>query len=70
MNEADASSKLPPPRRLGHRELLIEEEDHYEGVDLAPKTQDSLVTWDVSVHARREQERWRSLQRLGERGDY
>jgi hypothetical protein len=29
----------------------------YEGLDLAPKTQESLVTWDVSAHARREQDR-------------
>jgi hypothetical protein len=29
----------------------------YEGVSLAPTTLDSLVTWDVSGHARRDQER-------------
>lgn len=34
--------------------------DGYEGVDLTPKTLDSLATWDVSGHARREQERIRS----------
>ena len=31
--------------------------DCYHGVDLAPCTLEVLVTWDVSVHARREQER-------------
>lgn len=34
--------------------------DGYEGVDLTPTTLDSLVTWDVSGHARRDQERIRS----------
>ena len=34
--------------------------DAYEGVDLKPTTPDSLVTWDVSRHARRDQERIRS----------
>lgn len=34
--------------------------DGYEGVDLTPTTLDSLATWDVSGHARREQERIRS----------
>lgn len=33
--------------------------DLYQGVDLAPNTLESLVTWDVSGHARREQDRLR-----------
>jgi hypothetical protein len=31
--------------------------DCYQGVDLTPCTLESLVTWDVSGHARREQDR-------------
>jgi hypothetical protein len=33
--------------------------DCYQGVDLASNTLESLVTWDVTGHARREQERLR-----------
>ena len=61
MDGANANSKFRErPRRFGHREIL---NDCYDGVDLAPNTLDSLVTWDVSGHARREQERWRSVHR-------
>jgi hypothetical protein len=61
MDGADAFSKSRErARRLGHRELV---EDSYRGVDLAPSTLDSLVTWDVSGHARREQDRLSSAQR-------
>lgn len=31
--------------------------DCYHGVELAPTTLESLVTWDVSVHAQREKDR-------------
>jgi hypothetical protein len=31
--------------------------DCYEGVELAPRTLESLVTWDVSGHAQREKDR-------------
>jgi hypothetical protein len=34
------------------------------GVDLAPHTLDSLGTWDVSGHARREQDRLSSVHRF------
>jgi len=55
MNRADASSRIRDRlRRRTHHEIA---EDSYNGVDLAPSTLDSLVTWDVSVHARREQDR-------------
>ncbi len=36
----------------------------YRRVDLAPSTHDTLVTWDVSVHARREQDRLSSAWRV------
>lgn len=62
MNRADASSRFPDrSRRRPHHEIV---EDCYEGVDLAPKTLESLVTWDVSGHARREQDRLSSAHRL------
>jgi hypothetical protein len=65
MNGSDTSPRFPlRPRRLGHRELV---DDHYEGVDIAPQTQDSLITWDVSGRARREQDRWRSVDRIVDR---
>ena len=38
--------------------------DPYRGIELAPTTLDSLVTWDVSVHARREQDRLHSAHRI------
>jgi hypothetical protein len=37
--------------------------DYYRGVELAPTTLESLVTWDVSGHARCEQERLSSAYR-------
>jgi hypothetical protein len=59
MNRTDTSSR-DRSRRRTHHEIV---EDCYEGVDLAPRTLDSLVTWDVSGHARREQDRL-SVRRL------
>ncbi len=38
--------------------------DPYRGIELAPTTLDSLVTWDVSGHARREQDRLHSAHRI------
>ncbi len=38
--------------------------DAYHGIELAPTTLDSLVTWDVSVHARREQDRLHSAHKI------
>lgn len=65
MNASDAFPKFPQrPRRHGHRDIV---EECYDGVDLSPKTLDSLVTWDVSGHARREQDRWRSVHRMTDR---
>lgn len=58
MNGRDAPGKpAEAPRRIPSGERV---EEFYEGVDLAPTTLESLVTWDVSVHARREQERLKS----------
>jgi hypothetical protein len=58
MNKADALSKSneTSPRPETQAEC-------YEGVDLAPSTLESLVTWDVSAHARREQDRLSSAYR-------
>ena len=56
MKRTDAPSKL----RAASREVLDPTEiapDLYEGLDLAANAQESLVTWDVSAHARREQDR-------------
>ena len=39
-------------------------DDPYRGIELAPTTLDSLVTWDVSGHARREQDRLHSAHRI------
>lgn len=36
----------------------------YRRVDLAPSTLETLVTWDVSVHARREQDRLGAMCRM------
>ena len=41
-------------RRLGFQELELE---YRRGVELAPKTLESLVTWDVSGHAQCEKDR-------------
>jgi hypothetical protein len=46
-------------RRFGAEELPIE---HYE-LELAPKTPESLVTWDVSGHAQCEKDRFSSVYR-------
>ena len=55
MKRVDTASKSDP--RAGR---FVPDElapDSYEGVNLAPTTLESLVTWDVSLHARRDQER-------------
>lgn len=69
MNRADALSNEKPGRFVPgdvapEAEEVAPEADapweadaHYGGVSLAPTTLDSLVTWDVSGHARRDQER-------------
>lgn len=55
MEKADALEEARQAvRRVGADEIPV---DCYHGVDLAPCTLEVLVTWDVSVHARREQER-------------
>lgn len=67
MNKADALSKS---RETSRRPEPVA--DCYEGVDLAPRTLESLVTWDVSGHARREQDRLSSAYRTPKeaQGDY
>lgn len=55
MNSADEASNLDATsRRPGPKEIAT---DNYRGVDLAPSTLESLVTWDVSGHAQRERDR-------------
>jgi hypothetical protein len=72
MNKTDVSAKL---RRASREMEPIDIEippELYEGIDLAPKTQESLVTWDVSGRARREQDRLSSATRAAKdvRGGY
>ena len=70
MHGADAFFKLgETSRRPGAEELPI---DCYRGLELAPKTLESLVTWDVSGHARCEQDRLSSAYRArrATRGGY
>jgi hypothetical protein len=49
------------PRRLASEDNAAE---CYRRVDLAPSTLETLVTWDVSVHARREQDRLSAMCRM------
>ena len=61
MNKAAASSEREEiSRRLPSNEIPI---DCYRGVELAPKTLESLVTWDVSGHAQCERDRLSSVYR-------
>jgi hypothetical protein len=46
-------------RRFGPEEMPIE----YYGLELGPKTLESLVTWDVSGHAQCEKDRLSSAYR-------
>jgi hypothetical protein len=55
MNRPDPVSSADEPVRPPSPEEVTT--DCYHGVNLAPSTLESLVTWDVSVHARREQDR-------------
>jgi hypothetical protein len=48
-------------RRLGPPKIAM---DCYRGIELGPTTLESLVTWDVSGHARREQDRLSSAYRI------
>ena len=41
-------------RRLGPEEIAMA---NYQGVELAPHTLESIVTWDVCGHAQRERDR-------------
>jgi hypothetical protein len=65
MRNADALRRLGEiPRRLEPEENAME---HYHGVELAPRTLDSLVTWDVCGYAQREQDRLNSATRMATR---
>lgn len=55
MGNADASTK--PDQKQRTVEPQDPKTDCYHGVELAPITLESLVTWDISVLARREQDR-------------
>jgi hypothetical protein len=52
--------------RNSTRQLASEENpaECYGRVDLTPSTLETLVTWDVSVHAQREQDRLASAWRM------
>jgi hypothetical protein len=52
------SREAPPPN-----EPHETTPDFFECLDLAANAQESLVTWDVSSHARREQDRLSSAAR-------
>jgi hypothetical protein len=55
MDRARAPSKTgQASRRLGPEEIAMA---NYRGVELAPHTLESLVTWDVCGHAQRERDR-------------
>lgn len=53
MNRRDALKLYERARPFRPEEMPVE----YYGVALAPKTLESLVTWDVSGHAQCEKER-------------
>jgi hypothetical protein len=60
MERVNPSSK--PAEPLGRPSADDSTVDHYEGIDLAPSIPESIATWDVSGHARREQDRLRRKQ--------
>ena len=54
------SKPAKPSRRLGPEEIAMA---NYQGVEFAPHTLESLVTWDVSGHAQQERDRMTSAYR-------
>ncbi len=54
---AERSGRLPPNDASDDG---YDPWEGYEGLDLRPTILDSLLAWDVSRHARRDQERMRS----------
>lgn len=54
MDRAEEAARLD---RAAIRARLEDWSSAYHGVELAPKTLESLLTWDVSAYARREQDR-------------
>jgi hypothetical protein len=69
MNRTDVSSQLDASTPRPRDEIPTE---YYDGVELAPHTLESLVTWDVCGHARREQDRLTAAYRApkGTQGGY
>jgi hypothetical protein len=65
MDRSDAAFELDEAARRRALEALG---NCYRGVELGSPTLESLVTWDVSIHARREQDRMHSTQSV--RGGY
>lgn len=62
MRNADVFLRLGEiPRRLEPEENPME---RYRGVELAPRTLESLVTWDVCGYAQREQDRLNTAKRI------
>jgi hypothetical protein len=63
MDKTDANNGIRATSRAPIVDEPVADEDDalraawYRGVDLAPTTLDTLVTWDVSNHAQRERER-------------
>ena len=55
MDRADSAAK--PDRASGPPRVEDSSTAHYRGVELAPKTLESLVTWDVCGYAWRERDR-------------
>ena len=55
------SKPAKPSRRRGPEEIAMA---NYHGVEFAPHTLESLVTWDVSGHAQRERDRMTSAYRI------
>ncbi len=66
MHRADTFQ--PSQDRFRREEMATE----YYGIELSPKTLESLVTWDVSGHAQCEKERLSSIYRTkrSTRGGY
>lgn len=61
MNRSDVLNLYERERRFRPEEMPVE---YYGvGVDLSPKTVESLVTWDVSGHAQSEKDRLSSAYR-------
>lgn len=65
-NSSDNGRRAPRPETAPGQEATTDEAttDCYQGVELAPITLESLVTWDVSGHAQRERDRLNAVSRI------